>query len=101
MGGEAGGWDRPKDAKGLGVELIEVVRGTMVGLRVSSGLLFLSSILGLCSLMSFEEVHDLGGDVGLKDELERGETSVESGVGGCVLPGDEPLLPCKLCCIRQ
>lgn len=104
MGGEAGGGGKPREAKGLGVELMEVVRGTIVGLCVSSGLLFRwSSILGLCrSLISFEEVHDLGGDVGLKDELDNGETSVESGGGGWDALAEVLLLPpCMLCCMRQ
>ena len=79
---------------------MEVVLGTMVGLCVSSGLLFLSSLGLCCSLMSFELVHDLGGDVGLKDELDNGETSVERGGTGDALL-ELLLFPCMLCCMRQ
>ena len=50
---------------------------------------------GSVAASSDELVHDLGGDVGLKDELDNGETSVERGGTGDALL-ELLLFPCML-----
>ena len=96
---------------------MEVVLGTIVGelpAIISTGLrlrvLCESSrdeILGLdnsLDVLSLEEdPQDLGGDVGLSDDTDSGDTSVDmpEDEAGFLLPPPPPPLPCIDCCIKQ
>lgn len=99
LGGEAGGgWGK---SPGNGVAPMDVVLGTIVGEWVMSGLRDWrpdSVIFGLDNSLavSFDD-HDLGGDVGLSDDDDSGETSVDNGVDEDFFAG----LFCKDCCIKQ
>ncbi len=118
-GGEAGGGCGSKLAKGEGVAEMEDVLGTIVGgeaggeqaFFVASDLLaasaaaaaFVASMRASCSLEADD--HGLGGEVGLSDDEDSGETSEESDECFVAGDGDGALPPAgpwpRDCCMRQ